>query len=237
MKKTLSSFIIVILGTMLAIQANAQQKYVGVLFGGNLANESLDSLPGGVSLSNRIGLLAGIQVERWFNPQWGISSQLMYAQEGRNEDINGAGTGIFYGFTTTGNATVETRNIDVDLLLKKTIWGNNVIRTYAFVGPAMGAFLSGSFHSNITISQKGSAFFGGDTTYSIDSVVKTFDFSIVFGVGISVKLNSGPILFLDAGCWYGLTNIFESYGGATYIRDIRITAGILFPVQLPSLLF
>ncbi len=215
--------------------ANAQQKYIGITFGGNFANESLESQPGGVSLSDRLGVLAGIQFERWFSPQWGLSEQLVYAQGGRNADINGAGTGIFYGFTTTGNETIATRSVDLDLLLKKTIWGNNVIRTYAFAGPGVGIFLSGSDHLNITISQKGISPYGLDTTYSMDSTVSALDFSVVIGVGVSLKLNSGLMFFCDASYWYGLTNIFESYGGATYTRDIRIAAGILFPINLPSL--
>ena len=45
------------------------------------------------------------------------------------------------------------------------------------------------------------------------------------------------MLFLDAGYWYGLTNLYEWYEGTAYTRDIRLTAGILFPLQLPSLLF
>jgi hypothetical protein len=52
-----------------------------------------------------------------------------------------------------------------------------------------------------------------------------------------VTLDSGPMLFLDADCWYGLTNLYEWYGGATYSRDLRLAAGILFPIHLPSLLF
>jgi hypothetical protein len=235
MNKRICSSAIVILVSVSVLHANAQQRYIGVILGANFANESLDSLPGGVSLSNRTGILAGIQTERWFNPQWGISSQLLYAQEGRNENINGMGTGIFYGSTTTGNRTVATRYFDASLLLKKTIWGNNVIRTYAFAGPAVGIFLSGSTHYNSIISLHGSTIVMEDTSFSLDSIVNTFDFSILIGVGVSVKLDSGPMLFLDASYWYGLTNISEWYGGATYTRDIRLATGILFPINLPSL--
>jgi hypothetical protein len=214
-----------------ATNAQAQQRYIGVIVGANFANESLDAQPGGVSLSDRTGILAGVQAERWFSTQWGLSEQFLYVQEGRNEDINGTGTGIFYGINTTGNRTIETRYLDASVLLKKTIWGNNVIRTYAFAGPAVGVFLSGSTHYNSVSSQNGSTLVTEDTSYSLDSIVNTFDFSILFGAGFSVKLNSGLMLFCDASYWYGLTNIFESYGGTTYTRDIRIAAGILFPIN------
>ena len=235
MRKLLGCFYVFSFVSFCAPNVQGQQRYIGVILGANLANESLDAQPGGVSLSDRTGILAGVQAERWFSSQWGLSEQLLYAQEGRDEVINGTGTGSFYGINTTGNRTIETRYLDVSVLLKKTIWGNNVIRTYAFAGPAVGVFLSGSTHYNSVSSQNGSTLVTEDTSYSLDSIVNTFDFSILFGAGFSVKLNSGLMLFCDASYWYGLTNIFESYGGATYTRDIRIAAGVLFPINMRSL--
>jgi hypothetical protein len=236
MRRLLKCFSIFSFVAFSALNANAQQKYIGVVLGANLANESLDAQPGGVTISDRTGILAGIQSERWFSPQWGFSSQLMYVQEGRNDNINGIGTGIFYGTTTTGYTSVEANYLEVTLLIKYAGFGNNVIRPYVFAGPSLGAFLSGNVHSNITVSQKGSQPIEVDTTYALtNSNVNTFEFSAVLGIGVSVKLDSGPMLFLDASYWYGLTNIFDSYGGATYTRDIRIATGILFPINLPSL--
>jgi hypothetical protein len=230
MNKRIWSLAVLIVATLSARSTNAQQRYIGVTVGANFASESLDAQPGGVSISDRTGFLAGLVAERWFSSQWGISEQLLYAQEGRNTNINGAGTGVFYGIATTGNETIETRYLDVTVLLKRTIWGNNAIRTYAFVGPGVGVFLSGNDHYNVIASQHGSATFTEDTSFSLYSIVNTFDFSILFGVGVSVKLNSGLMFFCEASYWYGLTNIFESYGGTTYTRDIRIAAGVLFPL-------
>jgi hypothetical protein len=209
-----------------------QEKYLGVVLGANFANESIDSLPGGTP-AHRTGILAGLQFDRWLNSQWGLGWQIVYAQEGRNEDLYGAGTGIFSGFTRTGSVTIQTQYIDASLLVKKTIVGNNVWRAYAFAGPAAGFFLSGSVHSNLLVSKPGSASFGGDTTYALQC--SSMDFSIHFGLGACVQLGSGAMVVLDASYWYGLTNNFESYGGATYTRDPRVTAGILFPIHLPSL--
>ncbi len=155
---------------------------------------------------------------------------ILYVQAGRNEDLNGEGAGIFYGFTRSGSINVETNYIDAAVLFDKTIFGYNCTRTYAFAGPAVGLFLSGSVHEDFLISKPGSESFGGDTTFDLQA--SGLDYSIVAGLGCSVKLNSGSMLFFNASYWYGLTNVFESYGGATYTRDVRLTAGVLFPNTL-----
>jgi len=231
------AFVLFILGSVMIVASPSQaqqQKYVGFVLGANFANESLDSLPDGIP-SHRTGILAGLQIERWFSPQWGLGMQIIYAQEGRNEDLNGPGRGIFYGFARKGSVNIEANYLDVPSFLKKTIFENNVVHTYAFAGPVVGFFLSGSVHQNILISGPGITSFENDTTFALPA--SSLDFSVLFGLGVSVKLDSGQMLFLDASYWYGLTNIFESYGGATYTRDLRLTAGILFPIHLPSLLF
>jgi hypothetical protein len=206
-----------------------QQKYLGVILGANFANESLDAQPGGISSINRVGILAGLEVERWFNSQWGISMRDLYVQQGHNDDIDQVGMGILYGSTRTGIENIESSSLDLDLLVKKTIYGNNVLRTYAFTGPSLGFILSGKDYLNDTVSNRYGSFYADTTTAVPYSNV--LDWSIVFGVGISVKLDSGPMFFLDAGYWYGLTDIYEWYGGAAYTRDIRIAAGILFPLN------
>jgi len=236
MRRLLGCFGILVFVAFCAPSANAQQRYIGIILGANLANESLDAQPGGISISDRTGIFAGVEVDRWFNPSWAISMHLLFSQKGRNDNINGTGTGIFYGFTTTGHTSVEANYFDVPLLIKNASFGNNVIRLYAFAGPSVGMFLSGTVRSNITVSSKGSEPFEVDSTYALsDSTVNMVEFSAVLGMGISVKLDSGPMLFFDASYWYGLTNIFESYGGATYTRDIRFAAGILFPINLSKL--
>ena len=227
-----SAFIVV---TVSAPHAEAQQKYIGILGGANLANESLDPQPAGISSSYRPGVIAGVDVERWFNSQWGLSSRAMYVAQGHNDRLNQSLTGVLSGSTKIGTDNVETRALGVDLLLKRSLFGNESVRTYAFAGPSLGVIVSGKEYLNDTVETPG-PYYVGDTTFEM-SYSNTLDWSIAFGLGVSAKLDSGPMFFLDAGYWYGLTNLYEWYGGGAFTRDIRLTAGVLFPIHLPSLLF
>ncbi len=211
-----------------------QQKYIGVILGGNFASEAFDAQPAGISESYRTGIVAGVQIERWFSPQWAISTHEVYVQQGHNDKLNQTVVGgTFNGTTKTGTDNIETNSLNVDLLLKRTIWGNDAIRTYVFAGPSVGIILSGKEYLNDTVKTS-SVWYVGDTTYEM-SYSNTLDWSLVLGLGISAQLNSGPMFFLDAGYWYGLTNLYDWEGGAVYTRDIRLTAGVQFPIHLPSL--
>jgi hypothetical protein len=234
MRRSIGCFYVFSFVAFCAPNVQAQQKYIGVILGANFANESLDSLPSGIAASHRMGILAGVQSERWFGPHWGVSVQGIYSQEGHNENLDGVGTGILYGWTRTGSENVKSSSLTADVLLKRSLWANNTIRTYAFAGAAMGTILSNTDYYNVTISKPGNPSATADTTYALGSS-NSFDFSLIVGLGISFKLDSGPMLFLDGDYWYGLTNLYEWYGGATYTRDIRLAAGILFPINLPSL--
>ena len=74
-----------------------------------------------------------------------------------------------------------------------------------------------------------------DTVANITDSTAKFDISIIAGAGVSITLASGLELFLDAGYAFGLNNIDYYYADKTkgyyiYSRDIRIAAGILFPI-------
>src|SRR5262249_36022630 len=89
---------------------------------------------------------------------------------------------------------------------------SNNFRAYGLVGLAMGTLVSGTDHLNYLISKHRSVSFGGDTTYAMQ-YSNSFNWAIVLGLGISEKLDSGPMLFLNASYWYGLTNLYQWYRG------------------------
>ena len=163
MKRLLGCLGIFIFVAFCAANAHAQQKYIGVILGANFANESLDSLPSGIAASHRTGMLAGVQSERWFSPQWGLCVQGIYSQEGHNENLDGAGTGILYGWTRTGSENVKSSSLTADVLLKRSLWADNPIRTYAFAGAAMGAMLTNTDYYNVTVSKPGNPSTATDT--------------------------------------------------------------------------
>jgi len=73
----------------------------------------------------------------------------------------------------------------------------------------------------------------GDTTFAIDrSTMNTLDVSADIGAGVSFKMPSGVMLFLEATDAIGLVNIANSYGESVVkSQDIRLAAGILFPLN------
>ena len=78
--------------------------------------------------------------------------------------------------------------------------------------------------------------YASDTTVNITDSTAKIDLSIVAGVGFSTTLSSGLQLFLDASYAYGLINndnyrSDQQSGLSVYSRDIRIAAGVLFPLN------
>jgi hypothetical protein len=91
-------------------------------------------------------------------------------------------------------------------------------------------FLSGKQQDNITFVDNGASY-TSDTTRSISE--KAFDVSIVSGGGVELTLGSDDILFVDAAYAYGITNIAQNSNPLLWVksRDIRLAAGILFPLD------
>jgi hypothetical protein len=216
----------------------AQQIMSGARVGVNLANEAYDNLPAGESISIKLGLLAGGQFDYWFNHSWALSIQLLYDQKGANADMTVvASTPGALGYT--GTAAWTTSYLELPLLAKLS-FGEHALQPYIFAGPSIGFLLS-----NIEkVHQNGGYFIpdGIGQTYALDSTAnisdstKKIDLSIVAGAGISLTLTSGPQLFLDGTYTFGLTNIdnywWDNHKGIyVYSRDIRIAAGILFPLN------
>ncbi len=238
MKKFHCSFAVLTCVTFFALAANAQQTYIGARIGVNLANQLSDSLTAttgaGATTGSRTGFLAGLQVDRHFSDMWGISCELFYDQKGTHVSYNMSGTIIYPPedagpFSQTGTTDFTLSYLEAALLLKVRFF-SGVVRPYIFAGPSVGLFLSGKQQDNITFVDNGASY-TSDTTRSISE--KTFDVSIVSGAGLELSLESGHIVFVDAAYAYGITNIAQNTDPLLWVksRDIRIAAGILFPLN------
>ncbi len=216
--------------TFSAFSAGAQEMLLGARIGANLANESRDSVPSGFSNASNAGILAGLQFDYWFSDMWGLSAQALYDQKGTDENVNQT-AGIV---STSASDNITLNYLEIPILLKLR-FGTGRIRPYVFAGPSFGFFLSGSDTRESSSSGGVIIPTNSDTTISIpSSSVKTLDISGVFGAGLSIKLNSGHLLFLDAAYALGLVDIFNTQNGSNTMaesRDIRIAAGILFPLN------
>lgn len=201
--------------------AYGQTMMLGVRGGVNIANQEWTGTSSKTSLANiswRPGVLAGGQFEYQIDDSWVASIQFLYDQKGAHSDQFGLANGPLPGPDDWAISYIEIP------LLAKVSFGNRegAVRPYFFAGPSIGFLLSNIETHNAM------------TANITDSTAK-IDFSIVAGAGISHTLSSGTMIFLDAGYAFGLINTDNYYydkvnGLSIYSRDIRIAAGILFPL-------
>jgi hypothetical protein len=219
------SIAILIVITLSGLNANAQKLYIGARIGANLANESLQlnnnyysPIP---TYSSRTGFLGGGQVDFWFNNFFAISAQVLYDQKGTQQS------------SALNTDDVILNYFEIPILLKASMGIGNFY-PYVCAGPSVGLFLSGSekFSGTYTTENSPSPQ-TGDTTFAIDrSTMNTLDVSADIGAGVSFKMPSGVMLFLEATDAIGLVNIANSYGESVVkSQDIRLAAGILFPLN------
>jgi hypothetical protein len=220
--------------------SHAQTMMIGVRAGVNLANEAYTNLPTGESISGRTLMLAGGQFDYWFSHSWAMSLQFLYNQKGAHADAEMTNY-IFVGPTIQGTSTADwtTSYLEIPLLAKFS-FGNGAVRPYVFEGPSIGFLLSNveklHFIQGNSIPNGVGIIYTTDTTANISDSTARIDFSIVAGAGILLTLGSGMQLFLDASYAFGLNNTDgyswdKAYGISVYSRDIRIAAGVLFPIN------
>jgi hypothetical protein len=216
-----------------ATNTNAQQLMIGVRAGTNLANQSNNLYsPPSLTSTIRLGFLAGGQFDYCFDPMWTITAQVLYDQKGTLINVNES-LSVPAGIkpeSLNGTWNSVYNYLEIPILLKASFGAGN-LRPYVFAGPSFGLFLSGSNkedYSNPDLLQN-------HTSTSVpDSSVKSPDVCAVFGTGMSLKMNSGQTLFIDASYSLGLVNVASTSNGNTATvksRDIRLAAGILFPLN------
>ncbi|HWF44617.1 MAG TPA: porin family protein [Candidatus Kapabacteria bacterium] len=216
--------------------ASAQDMMIGLRGGVSLANQHYDNLPDGESISGRMLGLGGGQFDYHFNNSWALSIQLLYDQKGGEADMKS----FPYGYDgSDGIADWTITYIEVPILAKVN-FGNGIVRPYLFAGPSIGYLLS----NTETVQASGQTFIpnGVGTSYRVDTSVSITDYtnkidlSITAGAGIILELAQGPEFFVDASYAFGLTNSDHyswdnAEGIYVYSRDIRISAGVLFPIK------
>ena len=222
MKKLSLCFFVGLLAISSATIGHAQQMLFGVRGGINFADQKWSS--GGregspANITWRPGMIAGGEFDYSFDRSWAAIIQFLYDQKGARSNMFGIAVGPL-----PGPADWIASYVEVPLLARVNI-GNSeaALCPYLFAGPSVGFLISNieshySNSSNIT-----------------DSTTK-IDFSLIAGAGLSLRLVAGAKLFLDAGYAFGLTNVdnyFNDEANELYVysRDIRISAGVLFPLN------
>jgi Outer membrane protein beta-barrel domain len=217
----------------------AQQMMIGVRGGVNLADLAYPVYPAGDNPGSqgstiKPGVLAGGQFDYLFNRTWTVSIQLLFDQKGGHSDSY-AGF-VFPNYSGAATADWTTDYLEVPILAKVST-GIGPASIYLFLGSSIGFLLSNIEKVSNGYGLPGNEpYYSRDTTVNITDSTAKIDFSCVSGLGASFKLASGPELFIDATFTLGLTNIDNYYwdkvnGISIYSRDIRIAAGVLFPLH------
>ncbi len=212
---------------LLASASYAQTMMIGARGGVNLANEAITKTLYPENTAFLAELLGGGQLDYQFSNTWALSLQLLYDQKGAHIDMG------------PGYSNWTTSYLELPLLVKMS-FGSGALRPYLFAGPSIGYLLSNIQHIHTNgsyfVPDGVGAWYPIDTAADITDSTAKIDFSLIAGAGLSLQLASGTALFFDAAYAYGFINS-DNYswdkadGISVYSRDIRLAAGVLFPLN------
>ena len=200
-------FWVVCLIFFMAIPASAQVN-LGVLGGINLANFDVDPLEEGLEFSSITVFGFGGVLDFSLNESVSLRLEPMYLQKGAKATLM-----IF-------ELEYKFAYLEIPVMVKYD-FGTSDIKPYAIAGPTIGYLLSAT----------GKASGGGESREEdMKDVIKSFDFGLGFGAGVSVPMGDN-IIFLEARYTIGLTNINDDpEDPEVKTKGIQIFAGITFPV-------
>jgi len=188
---------------------------IGFNAGVSIASEDLSELIGGASGGLKFGFDGGLDIEHWFDGNWGISTGVSFIQKGVDQNytfIPGQSVG-------SGDDDYSMNFIEIPVLLKRGASVSDIsagaVRPFVCAGPTFGFLASSSEKTNGNIPPLNNP----------ASNLEKFSISLYFGGGSLFLFNDGPTLFFDAGYETGLTNVFKSQPSRTlYTRSGQITS-------------
>ena len=256
-----NSFVIaLVLIGITSTTSRSQQFLIGVRGGGDLARQSLDSTAMHVATSFHGGLAFGGEIDYCFVNSLSLCAQVLYDTKGTHSTFS------YITQDTPRNAPSANLSEADDLVLRyvevpiflRGYFLEGSIRPYAFAGVSVGRYLSGNQQSHQVVTATSSMRSGGSTGFTVtrdtlytllDSEIKSYDISLLFGAGLSYQISPGAILFLDGSYSLGLTsvsnglrmtNIGDQLGYTNFAtgtdmvanhtksRDFRIMVGVMF---------
>ncbi len=205
---------ILISGTATAVTAVAfltaplaAQARVGVIGGFVSSNITTSGTNGTFSPSARSGFAAGVSVQGQLSPNLSLGPEAVFIEKGYRSTVGGV-TGTF-----------KLNYIEVPVLLRLGA-GAGTTRLFVLGGPSIAFKLSCS--SDLST---GSGSIGGDCSSSTNNNIKSADFSVMFGAGVSVNA-----LSLSARYDLGLTDVYNNTSDNVSYRNHALL--ILGGVQL-----
>jgi hypothetical protein len=205
----LALFPIVVIGSLsfpnagraqgLLIKEYPPSTWIGFRAGGSIISENLAELTGGASQGLKFGFDGGLDIDHWFNGDWGISTGVSFMQKGVDQSyasVPGQGLG-------SGDDYYSMNFVEIPVLLKKGFGVSDIsaggARPFINIGPCFGFLASSSETTNGNIPPLNNP----------TSNLEKFSVSLYFGAGTMFFFNEGPAIFFDAGYETGLTNVFK----------------------------
>jgi hypothetical protein len=210
--------LLVTLLSIVAADAAAQKSLItmGGRLGATYSSFAIDPEPDGVNTEFTLGFAIGGEMNFWLNEQFAIAPQLIYNQKGSRHEFNFGG-GLF---SSISDITVSYLELPIYAKLQL---GDDRVRPYIFGGPAIAVLLAANEKQTSN---------GKTDNRSIKDDFPGLDININAGAGMSVELNSGFELVMDAAYCFGLTDLAEDDqpgGGSVkaFHRSVRVMGGLL----------
>jgi opacity protein-like surface antigen len=220
----LTLFLVVLLAVFIALPAGAQVN-LGVIGGLNIANLSGEDVDGEkIDFSGRTTFGVGGVLDIGLNENVSLRLEPMYLQKGAKVDLTDSDLG-------TATFTFKGAYLEVPALFK-VAFGTSSTRPYLMVGPTIGFNLS---------SKLGLRAPGFSAEIDAKEIVKSTDFGLAFGAGVSFPAGASSI-FVEGRYALGLSDIaqagtlelegeelpFEEVEVKT--KGVQLMAGIAFPL-------
>jgi hypothetical protein len=160
----------------------------------------------------------GIVADFQFAPHWELATEVNIIQKGIRIPLVG------WGLSYPGTVTLKANYYEVPLKIRYRS-GGDPIGWYVEGGPSLAIVESGWAHM-VTEHLTGLPQF--DQTDYIGGMYRTFQPSLMAGVGAEYKLTSLLTVVLSASYTYGLSDVYDDFWADTKSRDGACDLGLLF---------
>ena len=228
MKAKLYTFTMVMAIMVFPILMNGQEKqksdfnkgfFMGLKAGIGFSSWSNVEVEAPAKKVQKLGFQGGLVAKAGFNPYLALQMELLFAQKGMKVSVTESGI--------TAKVWTNVNYLEIPLLLKASI-PLDPFFIYANVGPSFGIGLSAKLATDPDLGLN-------QTIKFEEGGLQRFDFGVLFGAGVGVKLGNGE-LFLDLRYTLGISDInnasAEAKAKSDYEknsnRNFGIAVGYLF---------
>ncbi|MCK4413402.1 MAG: PorT family protein [Candidatus Eisenbacteria sp.] len=156
-----------------------------------------------VTKGSRTGVAFGGFATYWLSPKLGLQAELLWAQGGCKRDFDV----VIENVTGKLEMTAALTYIEIPILVKYAFNGASVSSPFLCFGPSVGLRSAAELEMKATSEYAGSY----STTEDIKDYVKSTNFSLMAGLGYTLRLDQVSVAF-EARYVLGLIDVMEETG-------------------------